>query len=214
MQFAKVTRKKQSVEAYAGYPVCPQQHGDSSKNSTELFIKLITGVGDGKALVSEVLQRGKEKAAGETEATVSCVYACVYERLWGCGSCGVAWRPEVHVDKSHFVQRTTSGLGVVAGVAICGYSEQGKRSTRWNRSRSGSGSRDEAEADTSGAAASFMNFTWRRVAYPTLWFIVLLPLLLLLVVCQLRICIEGQCGTTSTIVVAVLCCVALCAVRV
>lgn len=40
-----------------------------------------------------------------------------------CGSCGVAWRPEVHVDKSHFVQRTTSGLDV----AVCGCPEHGAK---------------------------------------------------------------------------------------
>lgn len=128
-----------------------------------------------------------------------CVCACV----GSCGGCGVAWRPEVHVDKSHFVQRTTSGLDVVVGVAICGCPEQGERSTRWS-----SRSRHKRHSQT-----SFMNFTWRRVAYPTLWFIVLLLLpLLLLVVCRLRICIEGQCGTGPTIVVVVLFCVALCCV--
>lgn len=52
-----------------------------------------------------------------------CVYVCVCGG-GSCGSCGVAWRPEVHVDKSHFVQRTTSGLDV----AVCGCPEHGERS--------------------------------------------------------------------------------------
>lgn len=60
--------------------------------------------------------------------------------------------------------------------------------------------------------ASIMNFTWRRVAYPTLWFLVPLLLLLLRLVCWLRICIEGQCG--SAVAIVRVCVRVLCAVRV
>jgi len=38
-----------------------------------------------------------------------------------CGYCGEEWRPEVHVDKSHFVRRTTSGGGSLAPVSLFGF---------------------------------------------------------------------------------------------
>lgn len=64
--------KEQNVEAYAGYQAqCAHNNEDSGKNSTELFIKLITEKGMRFA--------GGSKTASETEATVSCVcfYVCV-----------------------------------------------------------------------------------------------------------------------------------------